>query len=77
MKKISLAAARKIFIATAPDEKTAEAHACPSLARTSYWNWFRIGIRFAETGKISKNDAAWVKSAPWPRVNGLAPKEAK
>jgi hypothetical protein len=69
VKKISLSAARKMFIATAPDEKTVESYACPSLERTCYWNWFRIGIRFAETGKISKNDAAWVKTNPEPFKN--------
>lgn len=63
-KPISLSEARKIFAAVAPDVKTCEAHACKSLERTRYWNWFRMGIAAAQKGRVTKNDVRWVNGSP-------------
>ncbi len=71
-KPISLSEARKIFAAVAPDVKTAEAHACKSLERTRYWNWFRMGIAAAQKGRVTKNDVRWVNGAPWLKPETLA-----
>lgn len=65
-KRITLAQARKIFESVAPSEEVSVTYACPVLERTRYWNWFRIGMRLVQSGKISKRDKDWVNTDPRP-----------
>lgn len=65
---MTLKQARKLFQDTAPTQAQCEANASPFNERTRYWNWFRIGIRAAKTGKVSASDKRWVNSTPASRI---------
>lgn len=71
-KKIRINEARRIFLAVALDEKTTIKYMCKSLQRSRFWNWFRIGIAVAQTGRITKKDVRHIQSCPWLSKETLA-----
>lgn len=30
----------------------------------AHWNWFRVGVTLAQTGKVSWSDVAWLQAGP-------------
>jgi hypothetical protein len=64
---VTLSEMRKVFSSIAPDQETCESNASPFNERTRYWNWFRMGVRFAQSRRITSTDQKWVKINP--RIN--------
>lgn len=62
---VTISEMRRVFNSIVPDQKTCEKHTSAFNSRTVYWNWFRMGVRFAQSGKITSTDQAWVQSSPW------------
>lgn len=62
--RITLREARELFAAMAPDQATVEAHACPSLERSRYWQYFRLGIAMAQTGRVPRRAVSRLHESP-------------